>query len=268
MPVQTSIQLFTLRDALEADLEGTLQEVVARGFSAVEPYDFVDRATHLATALSSLELHAPTGHAFLVSQSFVNPDGGATEREVPNLDRVFAAATTLGMHTIIDPYTAPNAWMESDSIKAIADGLNTAADVAARHGVRVGYHNHAHEVEARFGDVTGLEFLAQMLDPRVVLEVDLYWVARGGVDVPSLISDLGDRVRAAHIKDGTLDPAETAAYPPRDQVPAGDGIVPIREAIDAATALEFAVVEFDQYEGNIFQAIEQSRLFIEAGGIR
>ena len=44
MAVLTSIQLFTVREALEADLDGTLAALAARGFTAVEPYDFVRRA--------------------------------------------------------------------------------------------------------------------------------------------------------------------------------------------------------------------------------
>jgi len=75
MPVLTSIQLFTVREALEADLDGTLAAIAARGFTAVEPYDFVRRAEPLAASLAAHGLSAPTGHAFLASESFVNPDG-------------------------------------------------------------------------------------------------------------------------------------------------------------------------------------------------
>src|SRR6478736_3476511 len=105
MPVLTSIQLFTLREALESDLDGTLAEVARRGFTAVEPYDFVRRAEPLAAALSAHGLVAPTGHAFLASTSFVNPDGSGTTVPVPTPDEVFDAAEVLGMGTVIDPYT-------------------------------------------------------------------------------------------------------------------------------------------------------------------
>ena len=59
MPVQTSIQLFTVNTALEADLDGTLAAVAARGFTAVEPYDFVRRAEPLAAALKVHGFAAP-----------------------------------------------------------------------------------------------------------------------------------------------------------------------------------------------------------------
>lgn len=264
MPVLTSIQLYTVREALEVDLDGTLGAVASRGFTAVEPYDFVHHAEPLAASLAAHGLTAPTGHAVLASESFVNPDGSGSTVVVPAPDEVFAAAKTLGMSTVIDPFTAPDRWRTLDQIEHIAGLLNTAAAIGAEHGIRVGYHNHAHELEAVFDGVTGLEVLSSRLDPDVVLEVDLYWAARAGVDGPALLRVLGDRVVAVHIKDGTLDPDATAAHPPADQVPAGQGVVPLAEAVAAASALEFAVVEFDRFDGDLWDAIEQSRIFVEA----
>lgn len=264
MPVQTSIQLFTVNTALEADLDGTLAQVAARGFTAVEPYDFVRRAEPLAAALKAHGLAAPTGHAFLASTSFVNPDGSGTTLPVPAPEVVFEAARTLGMTTVIDPYTEPARWQSIEQIEETARLLNAAAEIGAGLGIRVGYHNHAHELEATFDGRTGLEVLADLLDARVVLEVDLYWVARAGVDSPTLLRTLGDRVIAVHVKDGTLDPEAVAAYPPADQVPAGQGVVPLEAALAAASALEVAIVEFDHYPGDLYDAIEQSRVFLDA----
>jgi len=263
MPVLTSIQLFSVNEALKADLGGTLALVAARGFTAVEAYDFVHRAQLLADALIAHGLRTPTGHAFLASLSFVNPDGSASTIPVPSLDEVFDAATTLGMSTVIDPYTAPDRWTSIAQIEETADLLSRAADLGSHHGIRVGYHNHAHELEATFGDRTGLEVLADFLDPRVVLEVDLYWVACAGVDSPTLLKTLGERVIAVHVKDGRLDPEAMNAYPPTDQVSAGQGKVPLVEALAAASALEYAILEFDHFDGDLFNALEQSRLFLE-----
>ena len=263
MTVQTSIQLFTLKNELDADLDGTLAAVAARGFVAVEPYDFVHRAEPLAAALAAAGLVAPSGHAFLASESFVNPDGSGTSIPVPTPAEVFAAAKTLGMGTVIDPYTEPARWESVEQIAETARLLNAAAEIGTASGIRVGYHNHAHELEAVFDGVTGLEVLAGLLDERVVLEVDLYWVARGGVDPVALLQRLGSRVVAVHAKDGTLDPELVNAYPPADQVPAGDGAVPLVAAIAAAPALELAIVEFDHYEGDLLDAVERSRVYLD-----
>src|SRR5690349_1390820 len=150
MPVLTSIQLFTVRQALEADLDGTLADLAARGFTAAEPYDFVRRAEPLAASLAAHGIAAPTGHAFLASESFVNPDGSGSTVPVPSPEVVFEAAKVLGMGTVIDPYTAPDRWTSLDQIEDTARLLNAAAEIGAAHGIRVGYHNHAHELEAQF----------------------------------------------------------------------------------------------------------------------
>ncbi|MFE1646952.1 sugar phosphate isomerase/epimerase family protein [Microbacterium sp. P01] len=268
MQPTTSVQLFTVNAALEADMDGTLAKIADAGFTSVEPYDFVRRADALAAVFSKYGFAAPTGHAFLASESFVNPDGSGSTVPVPSHDEVFTAAETLGMNLVIDPYTAPARWETREQIEQTARLLNAAAASARARGLRVGYHNHAHELEATIDGRTGLEVLAELLDADVALEVDLYWAARAGVDVPALLGRLGDRVKAVHVKDGTLAPELLAAYPPADQVPAGQGSVPLADALAAASAVEYAVVEFDAYDGDIYDAIGQSRAFLEAQATR
>ncbi|MDA8439456.1 MAG: sugar phosphate isomerase/epimerase [Propionibacterium sp.] len=264
MSALTSIQLFTLREAMEADLDATLAEVARRGFTAVEAYNFVATAPELAASLKKNGLVAPTGHAFLATTYFVNPDGSDSTTPVPTPAQVLDAAEVLGMTTVIDPYTPPARWQTREQIEKTAELLNAAAEQASARGLRVGYHNHNHEIEARIDGQIGLELLASLLDPRVVLEVDLYWVARGGVDPVALVKRLGDRVVAVHVKDGTLDAEAIKAYPPADQVPAGQGVVPLAEALAAASALEFAIVEYDAYYGgDLFDAVEASRKFLD-----
>ena len=260
----TSIQLFTLRDALDADLDATISRVRAIGYTAVEPYDFVRRADELAAAFARYGLSAPTGHAFLASTQFIAPNGSGTTIATPGHDEVFAAAKTLGMSIVIDPYTAPDRWQTREQIEETAAALNSAAAAAAQYGLSVGYHNHAHELESMIDGCLGLEVLADALDPAVALEVDLYWAARAGVDVLALLERLGERVKAVHVKDGTLQPELLAAYPPADQVPAGQGSVPLTAALDVASAVEYAVVEFDAFSGDIFDALTQSRSFLAA----
>ena len=64
-------------------------------------------------------------------------------------------------------------------------------------------------------------------------------------------------------RDGTLDPSLLSAYPPADQVAAGEGVVPLVEAIAAAPALELAIVEFDHFDGDLWDAIERSRVYLD-----
>ena len=260
-----SLQLYTINNALTADPEGTLGRLRDIGFTTVEAYDFVRRADELAEAFARYGLRAATGHAFLASETVALPNG--TVLQAPTHQDVFTAAKTLGIGTVIDPFVAPDRWQTRDQVRETADRLNAAAAAAADHGLRVGYHNHGHELTSVIDGQFGLEVLAESLDDAVVLEVDLYWATLGGADTPELLRRLGDRVRAVHVKDGTLDPELAHQRPPRDQVPAGQGNVPLTAALDAAPSVEYAVIEYDHYSGDLLDGVAKSYAFLAERGL-
>jgi len=68
---------------------------------------------------------------------------------------------------------------------------------------------------------------------------------------------LGDRVRAIHVKDGSL------ATDGSGQVPAGQGRVPVADVL-AASPQALRVIEFDHYDGDIFDGLAASRAFVTA----
>ncbi|HEY1157124.1 MAG TPA: sugar phosphate isomerase/epimerase [Arthrobacter sp.] len=240
-----SLQLYTLRNAISEDLPGTIKKVAQIGYTQVEPYNFVATAKELGAALKENGLTAPSGHAPLMSQ---------------DQDEIFAAAKELGITTVIDPFLPAEHWQKAEDIQATAAKLNAAAKKGAEYGIRVGYHNHAWELESTIEGRTALEYFESLLDPELVLEVDTYWAAVGGQDPVELLQRLGDRVKFIHIKDGPLNKDNKA------QQPAGQGKVPVMDVIAAAKSLEVGVVEFDDYAGDIFEGITQSLSFLDAAG--
>ncbi|AMM31229.1 xylose isomerase [Sinomonas atrocyanea] len=239
-----SVQLYSVRDAIEADLPGTIARLAEIGYTQVEPYNFAARAEELAAAFAEHGITAPTAHAPLLSA---------------DQDEIFAAAKRLGIGTVIDPYLPAEHWQDEATIRDTAARLNAAAKKGAEHGIRVGYHNHDWEISSTIGGTTALEFFAGLLDPGLVLEVDTYWAAVGGADPAALLARLGDRVVAIHLKDGPVDHDKKA------QLPAGQGKVDIWGVIAAAKDLEVGVVEFDDYAGDIFEGVAASLRYLEAG---
>ncbi|MFM9607375.1 sugar phosphate isomerase/epimerase [Streptomyces sp. V2] len=235
-----SLQLYTLRTLLEEDLEGTLARVAEIGYTTVEPYGFVHRAERIADALSAHGLSAPTAHAPLLSD---------------DRPTVYAAARRLGVGTLVVPMVAPERWRSREGIEGLAADLNRVAVEAADHGFTVGYHNHHFELELRQDGTHVLEILADRLADEVVLEVDTYWAAVGGADVPALLGRLGDRVAALHIKDGdrTLNT--------KAQVAVGDGVLPVEEILAAAPDA-LRIVELDDYDGDILDPVARSLGFL------
>jgi sugar phosphate isomerase/epimerase len=272
-----SVQLYAVRDALTEDLDGTIRRLAAMGLREVEAFDFVDKAPALAEAFSGAGVRARTGHASLLSEGlgFDDPALAAGQSGPPSQDTVFEAAEVLGLEVVIDPFVEPERWASEEAVLDNAKRLNAAAEKAADHGLRVGYHNHSQEFAATFRGLTAYELFAEQLRDDVVLEVDLYWAATGRQDVPALLGRLGDKVRALHLKDGVIgeDPFRPGAgrMDPTtlDQRPAGEGDLPLLDYLAAAPATEFGVIEFDHYAGgNIFDGIEASVRYFNEHGLR
>lgn len=240
-----SVQLYSVRDNLEQDFDATIGRLADMGLRTVEPFLFATDTDKHEAAYRRFGMTARSGHEELLGKDQV---------------KIFEAAGRLGIPMVIDNFLNPTGWDSEDDIKAIAEKLNQAAEKGREYGVRVGYHNHHWEVEFEREGRCGLEILASHLEPDVLLEVDTYWAAAGGADVPTLLGRLGDRVKLAHIKDGPVHAEFTG------QVPAGQGNMPVEAIITGSQHLELAVIEFDQYEGDVVEAVGHSARYLQSVG--
>lgn len=267
---EASVQLYTLAAEFSADMAGSLDKLAAIGLRNVEAFDFVRRPDEIRAALDASGMASPTGHAPLLSDELWTPDGSIP---TPAPEVVFEAAATVGLTTVIDPFVAPERWLTLEGVTDIADRLNALAEKAAGFGLQVGYHNHAQEFVADFDGQTAYERFVSLTDERVVIELDLYWALVGGQDVVGLVSSLGDRLVAAHVKDGIV-PASNPFAPGADafgsdsldQRHAGAGDVPLADALRAASALQYAIIEYDNAPGDVFADIAASHAFLIEGG--
>ena len=259
-----SLQLYSVREHL-ADLDAAFGRIADLGITNVEPFSIFDRTMDAIPALRRHGLSTPTGHAPFLSDE-IEYQGRSVP--LPPLATTLQAAQALGLETLVDPMVPAARWRSTDEIARTADRLNAAAEQAAAAGVRVGYHNHSFEFHHDFDGVTGYELFTSMLDQRVVLEVDVYWAAIAGQDVPALLRRLGDRVVALHLKDGPLDrdpfaTDEGYVADELDQRPLGDGELDIAAILDAAPRERIDVIEFDHVNGDVFSAIERSLRCLE-----
>lgn len=236
-----SVQLYTVRDRLAADPEATIAALSGLGFTAVEPYGLPDLPEAARAAIAARGLATPTAHGSILSRT----------------DETLAAASALGVRTIIEPYQDPARFADRESVAAVAAELNAAAAAAAAHGIAVGYHNHDGELRGSIDGLAPLLVLAELTDPSVVFELDAYWAAVAGVDGAAIAAALGDRLVAVHVKDG--DPAGGVEH----QVPAGLGSVPLAAVLAAAPHAR-PVVEFDVVPGEGWEAIAASAGFVSA----
>jgi sugar phosphate isomerase/epimerase len=240
-----ALQLYTVREQMTADRKSVLAQIAGFGYGAVEAFQALNDPAELRADLDAAGLITCSIHA--------TPSG---ERAAA----VLHAAKTLGADTVIVPHMPPARFADGESVRALASELNEIAARTADEGLRLGYHNHEFELASIVDGRPALEVLAGALDDGVLLEVDTYWAAVGGQDVPALLGRLGDRVRYLHVKDGpvTKDDPMTAV---------GAGRMPVAEILAAATSAEWHVVELDHCETDMMAAVGESLAWLAARGL-
>jgi sugar phosphate isomerase/epimerase len=228
-----SIQLFTLRDQLAIDFEGTLRALRAIGYRRVEHAGFVGRtATQFKAALDAVGIRATSGHV-LIPQPF---NAAAWEASL-------ADARILGSRFIVHPFFGINfatgeVTRDSATWAAFARDLNRAGRQARQAGLKLGYHNHNWEFFRLTDDpsMTAFDVLIEETDPRYVhFELDIFWSWRGAADPVDILRRIDGRVMQYHVKD--LNQAGSFADP-------GQGLIDFARVF-RAQAVEEYIVERD-----------------------
>ncbi|MDH6224232.1 MULTISPECIES: sugar phosphate isomerase/epimerase family protein [Streptomyces] len=244
MTTHAAVNLWTVRDHLAADRDGTLRRLAGLGYDAVEPFEATDDPAGLRRVADDLGLTVCSAH----SHRLLGPDP----------DAVFESVAVLGTGLVIVPYgLMEDAFAGRDALRRTAATLNSLAEGAARYGLALGYHNYWWEFESEIDGRHAAEVLADLLAPEVFLEIDTYWAALGGADVPGVVTRLGDRVRALHLKDGPI--AKGAAH-----TALGRGDMPTARILAAAPAGALRIVELQTCDGDVFEALADSRAFLDS----
>lgn len=237
-----SVQLYSVRDHYAQDRAATLHRLAEIGFTAVEPFQPTDDPSGFRKIADDLGLAVSSSHAIGLVRE---PEPGP----------VFEAVAALGTDRAILPAgIVREEFTTHEGLERTAGLLNSLSEQAASFGLRIGYHNHWWEFEPVLDGRHALEILADLTTPAVFFEIDTYWAAVGGADVPAVLARLGDRVELLHVKDGPL--VQAAAH-----VALGQGAMPIPQVLAAAPDA-WRVVEFDDCDTDIFEALAVSRTYL------
>ena len=226
---RVGVQLYTVRNDLARDFEGTLSRVAEIGYREVEFAGYHNRSpSDVRAILTRLGLTAPAAHIPL-------------DQFRRNIDGAIADAKTVGHEYLVVPWLDPSQRRSIDDYRRLAEELNGFGEKVRAAGLRLGYHNHDFELGAMGGSVP-LDMLFDRTDPNlVVFELDLYWVTRGGADPLTYISRYPGRVHLVHVKD-------SAGAPEHRQVDVGKGTIDFGKILSRReqAGIRHAFVEMDE----------------------
>jgi sugar phosphate isomerase/epimerase len=249
---QAGLQLYTVRDLLATDFEGTLERVARIGYKRVEFAGYNGRTpAQVRATLDRLGLSAISTH---LAPPLLRQD----------LAGQIAASKTIGIEYITAPvYVAPGATgMTQDGSldvwKRAADEFNQWGAACKAQGMRFAYHNHFWEFKPLADGSTPLQVLLTNTDPALVdFENDLYWTTYAGHDPVQLFQQYPGRFALWHVKD-MRDPTAT-----KSMAPVGQGTIDFKRIFANASqaGLRYFFVEHDdaaKWPGGSLASIEQS----------
>lgn len=247
-PVPVGLELYSVRDELQKDPEGTLRVVAKMGYQDVEfyaPYfEWSEaQAKKMRKVLEELGIRCYSTHN---DEDFFSGK---------NIDRARDLNHILGAKYMVLAWSDPKT--DFDGWKVLAEKLNTAADKLAPSGLKLGYHNHDAEWKP-IGGMRPMDVLAGNTKPSVMLQLDVGTCLEGGADPVAWIRSNPQRIRSIHCKDWSPDP--NIAY----KALFGEGKADwtgIFQAAESVGGVEFYLIE---QEGSRFPQLETAQRCLQA----
>lgn len=259
------LQLYSVRDAIEKDLVGTLKAVKAMG------YDYIESAGAGFYGLTADEAKALLAEIGLTLISVHTTDTS---------DANLALYQTLGVKNVTIPYYSPENYKKDwEGAKAY---FIDCAEKVSKFGMRLFYHNHDFEFET-LGDKKIIDKIyTELPEGTIAPQFDVCWVTYGGSEPAEYIRKYAHKnMVMAHLKDFTCQGAVKGAVyelieggevkkSKEENLfrfrPVGQGVVDFDKVFAAAeeVGIDVLIVEQDQsYEISSLEAVKQSREYLK-----
>jgi len=230
------LQLHSVRHEAASDPEGIVRQVPSLGFDSVEMAGTYGWSIeYWKKILTETKLLVVGAHVGLE----------ALEKE---WDTQTAFQRAIGNQRLVVP-SLPSDLRTAEGFTEAAKRLTTLGKRARADGFALLYHNHAYEFTPVAGDRCGMDILLAETDPQLLsLEVDTYWVERGGCNSREFIQQNAARIGMIHAKEFRHDGRD---------MPAGQGDVEWRTIIPLARSHDWPIVV--EYEAdNALSAVTAS----------
>jgi sugar phosphate isomerase/epimerase len=271
--VPLGLQLYSVRQLLPTDYEGTLKQIGALGYREVEAAGYYNHsAAEIKQAMDSAGLH-------LVSAHYSSDD---LHRQ---FDEILALNKELGVRYIICSFPGfkdPSRLKDikpQDRIHAFtlddwrwnAEQFNAFGEKVNAAGMKFGYHNHTMEFHETDGVVPYVELL-RLTDPaKVTMEMDCGWVVVGGGNPVEYLKNYPARITMLHIKD--FKPAASSTSTPARPEPSelGQGTIdytPIFQVAAKSGNVKHCFVEQEAFDVPPMQSLKIDAEYMRKFGVR
>ena len=219
------LQLYSIKEIAQKDFFGAIKLTADSGYDGIEFAGYFDTpASELKNVLSYNGIIACGCHT------------GINQLEI-DFDAMVEYNLEIGNKNIVIPFLPEEMRNSRDAWLATAEKMNKLNEMLKKHGIRLGYHNHAFEFE-KFDGIYGYDILAANTSSEILLEIDTFWVEYPGEDAVEYVKKYQDRLDLLHIKDMDGNKVSTEI---------GNGTLDFPAIIKAAEKTEWFIVEQEHF---------------------
>jgi len=251
------LQLYTVRDQIAKDVPGVLAKVAAAGYNNVEPNGYTRKDKFWGMDAKAFKSILDANNLITTSGLYGIDIGG--EKDFDDLKHFADVANILGEKYVVIPWIFEEYRKTADDYKVLADKMNQAGEVTKAAGVHLGYHNHNFEFTDMGGGQLGYDLILSNTNPDLVkMEMDIYWIVRGGADPVTLFHKYPGRFKLFHVKD--MDKANNLI-----NTEVGSGTIDFKKIFANAklAGLDYAFVEQENFGMDWDASITQSASYLK-----
>ncbi len=186
---KVGLQLYTVRDLMKDDFDGTIAKVAAIGYKEVEFAGYFGRTGQQVRAVCDKNGLSPV----------------ATHVQYDELDDKFPSvietSKAIGLKYIVCPWIPEDLRKSPDIWKQAAAKFNHCGEQSKKAGMQFAYHNHWFEFLPVDGKLPYDELLKECDSNLVKMEMDLCWITAAGGDPLKYFNEYPGRFPLVHVKD-------------------------------------------------------------------
>lgn len=251
------IQLYSIRDAMAADVPGSLKKVSDMGYKNLELADYSNGKFYGYAPREFKKMVNDLGMDIISSHTQVEAEGIT----IDNARKMADDHAELGVKYCVQPWINEEDRNIETYKKMIAD-WNEVGRIMKDVGIQFGYHNHNFEFVETNGVVPYYDIFMIEMDPDLItMEIDTYWATKAGQDVVEMFKKYPGRFQLFHFKDMTEQGAPFYEVIKDDITSVGEGLIDFKRIYDAreTAGMKYLFVEDDnQGNGKPFEGIETS----------
>jgi sugar phosphate isomerase/epimerase len=251
------LQLYTIRDAMDADVKGSLQKLSDLGYKNLELANYANGKFYGYAPREFKKMVNDLGMEVVSSHTQVEAAGIT----VDNAKKMADDHADLGVEYCVQPWVNEEDRNIETYKKMVAD-WNEVGRIMKNVGIQFGYHNHNFEFVSINGIIPYYDiFMPEMDADLITMEIDFFWASKAGQNPVEMFKKYPGRFQLFHMKDMFTNEAPFFDVIKDDIAPVGEGVIDFKSILDArdVAGMKYLFVEDDnQGNGKPFEALETS----------